>query len=351
MKSNSAGHPRQRLVHPGRRAGDQNRVVRRRIGKLLRPARRSSRPRTRRRACRRTSPDNRRTARRGRRAGGRFRGWRASCPRALPPSEAFGQCSGAMPDWLQGRHALITGGGTGIGAAAATHLNAAGAKVTVLGRRAEPLELIRKHRRRHRGPGRRHRPRADRARVRRGPRRQRADRDAGGQRRDRRQRAVRQDDAAKAGTGSSPPTSPRRSTARRRRSGPAGERDGRLVFVASVASLRGVPYAAPLCGVEAWPARPDAQPRGRIRQDQPHRQRGLPGLCRNADDRPIDRPRVARHRAAAKTDPRSAIDQHECERAAGPSGRDRDDDHDLCACRSRRDINGAAITIDGGTSA
>jgi NAD(P)-dependent dehydrogenase (short-subunit alcohol dehydrogenase family) len=48
-----------------------------------------------------------------------------------------------MPDWLQSRHALITGGGTGIGASAATHLNAAGAKVRVLGRRAEPLEFIR----------------------------------------------------------------------------------------------------------------------------------------------------------------------------------------------------------------
>jgi 3-hydroxybutyrate dehydrogenase len=32
-------------------------------------------------------------------------------------------------NWLEGRHALITGGGTGIGAAAATHLHAAGAKV------------------------------------------------------------------------------------------------------------------------------------------------------------------------------------------------------------------------------
>src|SRR3954471_24774365 len=49
-----------------------------------------------------------------------------------------------MPNWLEGRHALITGGGTGIGAAAATHLNAAGAKVTVAGRRKEPLEQIRK---------------------------------------------------------------------------------------------------------------------------------------------------------------------------------------------------------------
>ena len=47
-----------------------------------------------------------------------------------------------MPDWLEGRHALITGGGTGIGASAATHLNAAGAKVSVLGRRREPLEFV-----------------------------------------------------------------------------------------------------------------------------------------------------------------------------------------------------------------
>jgi 3-hydroxybutyrate dehydrogenase len=42
--------------------------------------------------------------------------------------------------WLEGRHALITGGGTGIGAAAAAHLHAAGAKVSVLGRRLEPLQ-------------------------------------------------------------------------------------------------------------------------------------------------------------------------------------------------------------------
>ena len=46
----------------------------------------------------------------------------------------------AENNWLQGRHALITGGGTGIGAAAATHLHAAGAKITVTGRRIEPLQ-------------------------------------------------------------------------------------------------------------------------------------------------------------------------------------------------------------------
>jgi 3-hydroxybutyrate dehydrogenase len=41
---------------------------------------------------------------------------------------------------LAGRHALITGGGTGIGAAAAAHLHAGGAKVSLLGRRLEPLQ-------------------------------------------------------------------------------------------------------------------------------------------------------------------------------------------------------------------
>ncbi|HEX5258331.1 MAG TPA: SDR family oxidoreductase [Sphingomicrobium sp.] len=45
-----------------------------------------------------------------------------------------------MGSGLQGRHALITGGGTGIGAAAAQHLNAAGAKLSLLGRRLEPLQ-------------------------------------------------------------------------------------------------------------------------------------------------------------------------------------------------------------------
>lgn len=45
-------------------------------------------------------------------------------------------------NWLQGRHALVTGGGTGIGASAAAHLNAAGAKLSLLGRRWEPLERV-----------------------------------------------------------------------------------------------------------------------------------------------------------------------------------------------------------------
>jgi NAD(P)-dependent dehydrogenase (short-subunit alcohol dehydrogenase family) len=41
---------------------------------------------------------------------------------------------------LQGRHALITGGGTGIGAAAARALAGEGAKLSLLGRRTGPIE-------------------------------------------------------------------------------------------------------------------------------------------------------------------------------------------------------------------
>lgn len=41
---------------------------------------------------------------------------------------------------LEGRHALITGGGTGIGAATAARLADAGAKLSLLGRRVEPLQ-------------------------------------------------------------------------------------------------------------------------------------------------------------------------------------------------------------------
>lgn len=40
---------------------------------------------------------------------------------------------------LEGRHALITGGGTGIGAATAELLHAAGVRISLLGRRMEPL--------------------------------------------------------------------------------------------------------------------------------------------------------------------------------------------------------------------
>ncbi|MEA1072776.1 SDR family oxidoreductase [Sphingomonas sp. LY160] len=44
--------------------------------------------------------------------------------------------------WATGRHALITGGGTGIGAAAARMLAKEGAKLSLLGRREAPLKAV-----------------------------------------------------------------------------------------------------------------------------------------------------------------------------------------------------------------
>lgn len=48
--------------------------------------------------------------------------------------------TGTAATGLDGRHALVTGGGTGIGLAIARALAAAGARVTITGRRAEVLE-------------------------------------------------------------------------------------------------------------------------------------------------------------------------------------------------------------------
>ncbi len=43
---------------------------------------------------------------------------------------------------VQGRHVVISGGGSGVGAALARAMADAGARVTILGRRAEPLEAV-----------------------------------------------------------------------------------------------------------------------------------------------------------------------------------------------------------------
>lgn len=47
-----------------------------------------------------------------------------------------------MPEFLKGRHAVVTGGGKGIGAAVARGLHRSGASVTVMGRDAGALEEI-----------------------------------------------------------------------------------------------------------------------------------------------------------------------------------------------------------------
>jgi len=47
-----------------------------------------------------------------------------------------------MTQPLSGKHALVTGGGAGIGAAAAKWLAAHGAQVTLVGRRMEPLKAV-----------------------------------------------------------------------------------------------------------------------------------------------------------------------------------------------------------------
>jgi citronellol/citronellal dehydrogenase len=53
---------------------------------------------------------------------------------SMPPSEIF------APGMLDGRVALVTGGGTGLGRAAAAELRACGAEVVICGRRAEVVE-------------------------------------------------------------------------------------------------------------------------------------------------------------------------------------------------------------------
>jgi NAD(P)-dependent dehydrogenase (short-subunit alcohol dehydrogenase family) len=59
--------------------------------------------------------------------------------RRLATSLPFGQAE-VMGNGLEGRHALITGGGTGIGAATALELGNARAKLSLLGRRMAPIQ-------------------------------------------------------------------------------------------------------------------------------------------------------------------------------------------------------------------
>lgn len=254
-----------------------------------------------------------------------------------------------MPDWLQSRHALITGGGTGIGASAATHLNAAGARVSVLGRRPEPLERIRK--------------------IVKGVAVQCDVTDRG--------EIARAFDEARAANGpiemlvvnagiaeSAPFHKMARESwnriiatnltaafdcAQEAIGDLLASDDGRIVFVASVASLRGVPYAAHyaaskhgLLGLMRSLAAEYAKTNLTVN-----------AVCPGYVDTPMTDQSVAR---VSEITGRSEGDSRAAITNMNASGRLVHPDcigtmiMTLCLPQSR-DVNGAAVTIDGGTSA
>lgn len=255
----------------------------------------------------------------------------------------------ADSNWLEGRHALITGGGTGIGAAAAAHLHAAGAKISVTGRRLEPIQAVAERV----GGSAVQCDVTDRARI-----------------------AAAFDEAraangpielliVNAGIAESAPfhKMTRGSWDRIIATNLTAAFDcaqaalpdllesdnGRLVFVASVASLRGVPYAAHyaaskhgLLGLARSLAAEYAKSNLTVN-----------AVCPGYVDTPMTDQSIARVSAItgrSEDDSRSAITK------MNASGRLVDPDGiatmilTLCLPQSR-DINGAAITIDGATSA
>ena len=250
---------------------------------------------------------------------------------------------------LAGRHALITGGGTGIGAATAARLSAAGAKLSLLGRRLDPLEAVAQ---RYGGTkiqcdvtdAARISAAFDEARSRSGPidllivnagiaesapfhqmTRESWDRIIA-------TNLTAAFDCARAALGDL-----------------LGSDGGRLVFVASVASLRGVPYAAHyaaskhgLLGLMRSLAAEYAKTKLTVN-----------AVCPGYVDTPmtdLSVARVAQITGRSEDNSRSAITN------MNASGRLVDPVAIgniiamLCLPLSR-DINGAAVTIDGGTSA
>jgi 3-hydroxybutyrate dehydrogenase len=268
--------------------------------------------------------------------------------RRLATSIAFGQVD-PMGSALEGRHALITGGGTGIGAAAGRHLNAEGARLSLLGRRLEPLHAVAESI----GATAIQCDVTDHARV-----------------------AAAFDEAraangpidlliVNAGIAESAPfhKMSRESWDRilatnltaafdcaRAAIGDLLKSDnGRLVFVASVASLRGVPYAAHyaaskhgLLGLMRSLAAEYAKTSVTVN-----------AVCPGYVDTPMTDQSVAR---VSEITGRSCEDSRAVIENMNASGRLVDPDAIgnviamLCLPLSR-DINGAAVTIDGGTSA
>ncbi|HYX46028.1 MAG TPA: SDR family oxidoreductase [Sphingomicrobium sp.] len=254
-----------------------------------------------------------------------------------------------MGSRLEGRHALITGGGTGIGAAAAQHLDEAGAKLSLLGRRLEPIQAVAE------GLGgiaiqcdvtdpERVRRAFDEARSANGPidclvvnagiaesapfhkmTRESWDRIIA-------TNLTAAFDCARAAIGDLLKSD-----------------NGRLVFVASVASLRGVPYAAHyaaskhgLLGLMRSLAAEYAKTNLTVN-----------AVCPGYVDTPMTDQSVAR---VSEITGRSSDDSRSIITAMNASGRLVDPQAIgnviamLCLPLSR-DINGAAITIDGGTAA
>jgi NAD(P)-dependent dehydrogenase (short-subunit alcohol dehydrogenase family) len=252
-------------------------------------------------------------------------------------------------NWLEGRHALVTGGGTGIGASAATHLNAAGAKVSLLGRRLEPLKALAESL----GGAAIQCDVTDRSRI------------------------AQAFDEARAANGpiemlivnagiaeSAPFHKMTRESwdrivavnltaafdcAQAALPDLMASGNGRLVFVASVASLRGVPYAAHyaaskhgLLGLMRSLAAEYAKTNLTVN-----------AVCPGYVDTPMTDQSIAR---VSEITGRSEQDSRSAITNMNASGRLVDPDGigtmilTLCLPQSR-DVNGAAVTIDGGTSA
>ena len=130
-----------------------------------------------------------------------------------------------------------------------------------------------------------------------------------------------------------------------------GRPDKRLIVVASVAGIEGRRLCRALCRVEAWRGRSGQKPRARIRQDQSHRQRRLPVASSTR------RWSTTAPRGSAASTKRSDDKSRAALAALNANGRLITADEvaarrsSICACRSSRSINGACVTIDGGTSA
>ena len=252
-------------------------------------------------------------------------------------------------NWLDGSHAVVTGGGTGIGAAAASHLSAAGAKVSLLGRRLKPLQ---EHAARIEGT-------AFACDV--------TDRDAVACAFDQARAANGPIDilVVNAGVGDSAPFGriAREDWDRLIAVNLTGAFDcaqlalpdllasdeGRLVFVASVASLRGVPYAAHYAAAKHGLL-------GLMRSlavEFAKTSLTVNAVCPGFVDTPMTDQSVARVAENTRRAPEAA---REAISAMNASGRLVQPDAvatmilNLCLPQSR-DVNGAAVTIDGGTSA